>query len=53
MSVFPKKLHPGDNEILGIIAEIGKMCCETANKILCIKTSIQFIKEGNVSKNST
>ena len=26
------------------------MCCETANKISCIKTSIQFIKEGNVSK---
>ena len=26
------------------------MCSETANKISCIKTSIQFIKEGNVSK---
>ena len=26
------------------------MCCETANKMSCIKTSIQFIKEGNVSK---
>ena len=38
------------NEILGIIAEIAKMCCETANKISCIKTSIQFVKEGNVSK---
>ena len=36
------------NKILGIIAEIAKMCCETANKISCIKTSIQFIKEGNV-----
>ena len=26
------------------------MCRETANKISCIKTSIRFIKEGNVSK---
>ena len=26
------------------------MCCETANKISCIKTSVQFVKEGNVSK---
>ena len=26
------------------------MCCETANKISCIKTSIQFVKEGNISK---
>ena len=26
------------------------MCCETTNKISCIKTSIQFIKEGNVLK---
>ena len=26
------------------------MCCETANEILCIKTNIQFVKEGNVSK---
>ena len=33
------------DEILGIIAEIAKMCCETANKISCIKTSIQFVKE--------
>ena len=40
------------NEILGIIAEIAKMGCEIANKISCIKTSIQFIKEGNVSKTS-
>ena len=38
------------NEILEIIAEIAKMCCKTANKISCIKTNIQFIKEGNVSK---
>ena len=38
------------NEILGIIAEIAKMCCETSNEISCIKTSIQFVKEGNVSK---
>ena len=38
------------NEILGIIAEIAKMCCETDNEISCIKTSIQFVKEGNVSK---
>ena len=38
------------NEILVIIAEIAKMCCETANEISCIKTSIQFVKEGNVSK---
>ena len=38
------------NEICGIIAEIAKMRCETANKISCIKISIQFIKEGNVSK---
>ena len=38
------------NEILGIIAEIAKMCGETANEISCIKTSIQFVKEGNVSK---
>ena len=38
------------NEILGIIADIAKMCCETVNKISCIKTSIQFVKEGNVSK---
>ena len=36
------------NEIFGIIAEIAKMCCETANKISCVKTSIQ---EGDVSKN--
>ena len=33
------------NEILGIIAEIAKMCCKTTNKILYIKTSIQFKKE--------
>ena len=26
------------------------MCCETANEIPCIKTNIQFVKEGNVSK---
>ena len=26
------------------------MCCETANEVSCIKTSIQFVKEGNVSK---
>ena len=26
------------------------MCCETVNKISCIKTCIQFVKEGNVSK---
>ena len=26
------------------------MCCETANEISCIKTTIQFAKEGNVSK---
>ena len=38
------------NEILGIVAEIAKMCCEAANKISCIKTIIQFIKEGSVSK---
>ena len=38
------------NEILGIIAEIAKMCYETANEILCIKTNIQFVKEGNVLK---
>ena len=38
------------NEILGVIAEIAKMCCETANEISCIKTNIQFVKEGNVSK---
>ena len=38
------------NEILGIIAEIAKMCCETANKISCIKTSTQFVRERNVSK---
>ena len=38
------------NKILGIIAEIAQMCCETTNKSLCVKTSIQFIKEGNVSK---
>ena len=38
------------NEILGIVTEIAKMCCETVNKISCIKTSIQFIKEGNVLK---
>ena len=38
------------NEILGIIAEIAKICCETVNEISCIKTSIQFVKEGNVSK---
>ena len=31
MSVFSKKVR-GDNEILGIIAEIAKMSCETANK---------------------
>ena len=38
------------NEILGIIGEIAKLCCETANKISCTKTSIHFIEEGNVSK---
>ena len=38
------------NEILEIIAEIVKTCCETVNKISCIKTSIQFIKKGNVLK---
>ena len=38
------------NKILGIIAEIAKMCYEIVNKISCIKTSIQFVKEGNVSK---
>ena len=38
------------NEILGIIPKIAKMCYETANKISCIKTSTQFIKEGNISK---
>ena len=26
------------------------MCCEIANKMSYIKTSIQFVKEGNVSK---
>ena len=26
------------------------MCCETANEIPSIKTNIQFVKEGNVSK---
>ena len=31
------------DEIFGIIAEIAKMCCETANKISCIRTSVQFI----------
>ena len=40
------------NEILGIIAKVAKMSRETANKISCIKTSILFIKEGNVSKTS-
>ena len=38
------------NEILGIITEIAKMCCETANETSCIKINIQFVKEGNVSK---
>ena len=38
------------NEILEIIAEIAKMCCETANEISCMKTSIQFVKEENVLK---
>ena len=38
------------NEILGIIAEIVKMRCEADNEISCIKTSIQFVKEENVSK---
>ena len=38
------------NEILGIIAKIAKMCFEIANKISCIKTSLQFVKEGNVLK---
>ena len=38
------------NEILGVIAEIAKMCCETANEIPSIKTNKQFVKEGNVSK---
>ena len=39
------------SETLGIIAEIAKMCCETANKISFLKTSIQFIK-GNALKTS-
>ena len=38
------------NEILGIIAEIAKMCRETVDKTSCIKTSMQFVKEGNVLK---
>ena len=38
------------NEILGIVAEIAKMCCQTANKISWIKTSMQFVKGGNISK---
>ena len=38
------------NEILGIIALIAKMCCETTNKISCIKANKQFVKEGNASK---
>ena len=33
------------NEILGIIAEIARMSCETANRISCIKTSIQLKKK--------
>ena len=36
--------------MLGIVAEIPKMCCETANEISCIKTSIQFVKEGTFRK---
>ena len=46
----PRSYKGRHNEILGIIIEIAKMCCEIANKISCIKTSIQFVKEGNVSK---
>ena len=38
------------NEIQGIIVEIAKIFCETANEFSCIKTSIQFVKEGNISK---
>ena len=38
------------NKLLGIIAEIAKMCCETANEIPCIKTNIQCVKERKVSK---
>ena len=34
------------NEILGIIAEMAKMCFATANAI----SSIQFVKEGSISK---
>ena len=26
------------------------MCCEAANKISCLRTNMQFIKEGNVLK---
>ena len=38
------------NAILEIVVEIAKMCCETANKIWCIKTRIQLIYEGHISK---
>ena len=53
MSVFPKKLHVETMKILGIIDKIVKMCYETANKISCIKKSMQFIKEGKRFENST
>ena len=37
------------NEMLGIIAEIARMCCETANEISCMKTNI-IVKEGTFRK---
>ena len=40
------------NEVLEIFTEVSKTCCETANKALNIinNRTIQFVKEGNISK---
>ena len=40
------------NEVLEIVSETSKTCCETANKALNIinNRAIQFVKEGNISK---
>ena len=40
------------NEVLEILAEASKICCETANKSLNIinNRAIQFVKEGNILK---
>ena len=40
------------NEIFGIIAKIAKICCETADKISCIKQVYNLLKKETF-RNST